>query len=107
MGFETSVSDLDLGLVFAEVAAVSDSQATRTRNLANACDIYLQFRDEPCAYPVGNWQRAEIETRLGKLRRNLEAFRRGVWVIREARRAARSLFPFLYHMRHLPSLTLR
>lgn len=72
MGFESSVSDLDLALVFAEVAAVSDSAVTRNRNLANACDIYLRLSEERCAYSSGNWQRIEIEVRLRKLRTCLE-----------------------------------
>ena len=33
MGFESSVSDLDLALVFAEIAAVSDSPLIRSRSL--------------------------------------------------------------------------
>lgn len=72
MGFESSVSDLDLALVFAEVAAVSDSAVTRNRNLANACDIYLRLSEEPCVYAVNAWQRVEIEARLRNLRSRLE-----------------------------------
>ena len=72
MGFESSVSDLDLALVFAEIAACSDCPVTRSRNLVNACNMYSELRDEPCAYPVGNWQRVEIEARLHKLRSCLE-----------------------------------
>jgi len=69
---ESSVSDLDLALVFAEVAAVSDSRETRTRNLANACNTYLQLRNEPRIYSANDWQRVEIEARLRKLRSCLE-----------------------------------
>ena len=72
MGFEASVSDLDLALVFAEIAACSDSSETRSRNLANACDTYFQLRDEPCVYAVNDWQRVEIEARLRNLRSRLE-----------------------------------
>lgn len=71
MGFESSVSDLDLALVFAEIAAVSDSREIRIRNQANACNTYFQMRDEPCAYSA-DWQRVEIEARLRKLRSCLE-----------------------------------
>ena len=69
--FESSVSDLDLALVFAEIAAVSDSPVTRSRNLTNAYNTYLHLRDEPCAYSAGNWKRVEIEERLRKLHRRL------------------------------------
>lgn len=72
MGFESSVSDLDLALVFAEVAIVSDSPETRSRNLVNACNTYLQLRDEPYVYAVNEWQRIEIEAKLRKLRSCLE-----------------------------------
>ena len=54
MGFESTVSDIDLALVFAEIAAVSDSRETRIRNLANACNTYFQLRDEPYGYVVGD-----------------------------------------------------
>jgi hypothetical protein len=72
MGFESTVSELDLALVFAEIAAVSDTHDTRTRNLANAYNTYFQMRDEPCGYVAGDWQRVEIEARLHKLRSCLE-----------------------------------
>ena len=71
MGFESCVSDLDLALVFVEVASVSDSRETRSRNLANAHNTYVQMRDGPCVYSA-DWQRIEIKARLRKLRGCLE-----------------------------------
>jgi len=82
MGFESIVSDIDLALVFAEIAAVSDSRDTRTCNLANACDTYLQLRNEARIYSANDWQRVEIEARLGKLRGCLGAFGRNVCMTR-------------------------
>lgn len=70
--FESSVSDLDLALVFAEIAVVSGSGEIRIRNQANACNTYLQLRDEPSLYSAGDWHRVEIEARLRKLRSCLE-----------------------------------
>ncbi len=72
MGFESSVSDLDLALVFAEIAVCSDSSETRSRNLANAHDIFFRLRDEWRLYAEDGWQRSEIEARLQKLRKRLE-----------------------------------
>jgi hypothetical protein len=61
-----------LVLVFAEIATVSDSREIRSRNLANACNTYLQLRNEPRIYSANDWQRVEIEVRLRKLRSCLE-----------------------------------
>ena len=55
--FESSVSDLDLALVFTEIAGSSLSLETLIRNQANACATYLRLRDEPCLYSAGDWQR--------------------------------------------------
>lgn len=71
--FESNVSDLDLALVFAEIAAFSDNAETRSRNLVNARNTYSQLRDEQCRYSPDDWQRLEIEARLRKLRGRLES----------------------------------
>jgi hypothetical protein len=72
VGFESSVSDLDVALVFAEIAVLSDSPVTRSRNLANACNIYLQLRDERAPIPQVTGNALRLEARLRNLRSRLE-----------------------------------
>lgn len=69
--FESHVSDLDLALVFAELAANSSCAETRRRNVANAREAFLRRRNDLCLYSPDNWQYAEIEGRLRELGRRL------------------------------------
>lgn len=69
--FESRVSDLDMALVFAELAAISSCPKTRKRNLISARDAYIRLRRDLCLYSRGDWQHSEIEGKLLELRRRL------------------------------------
>jgi hypothetical protein len=66
-------TDLEVAFAFAALAATSENPDTRNRNRANACKAYCQIRDKllPLCTPNDS-QRAEIERKLGELRRCLE-----------------------------------
>lgn len=70
--FELTVSDLDLALVFVEIAGSSLSVEIRIRNQATACTTYRRLRYEPRLYSADDWKRFEIEARLRRLRTRLE-----------------------------------
>lgn len=70
-GFELCISNLDLALVFAEIAEHSSSPLTRSRNLGNARDAFLRLRNEPYLYSPKDWRRAAIVVKLRELRSRL------------------------------------
>jgi hypothetical protein len=68
--FESSIADLDLALIFAESAAVSECPGARMRNRDNAQKAFIYLRNR--LPPLNDWRRAEIEQKLAELQRRLE-----------------------------------
>ena len=72
IGTEFLLADLDTGLTFVQVACVTGSQASRTRNLGKAFEVYRTVLHLIGRVESSPPERLEIERKLEDLRCRLE-----------------------------------